>query len=170
MFMNRTKRNLILASAIVNLLQVTLSLVMSILVALEVPGVAQYLQYSFILTYSPSLVYAIIAMIVGTISSILLIFSVRSKGKYFRTCRGMYIAGFIMIVVFGGFLAWLLLFISCFIPDIIVMNTPREVRQEERAEEREYEQKRKKIEDLKKLRDGGIITEEEYRDKLYELL
>ena len=57
------------------------------------------------------------------------------------------------------------------------MNTKSEVRQEQRmedqqakAKEQEYEEKKRKIEELKQLRDSGAITEEEYKQKLFDLL
>ncbi len=81
------------------------------------------------------------------------------------------------MVVCGGWLAWLLLFISAFVPDIVVINDKAELRREAKQEEKEevlrdkaYELKKSKIEELKKLRDSGAITEEEYKEKLFELL
>ena len=57
------------------------------------------------------------------------------------------------------------------------MNTRSEIRQEQKmedqqtkAQEQEYEEKKRKIEELKQLRDSGAITEEEYKQKLFDLL
>ena len=181
MYMNKTKRNLIIASAVVNLINITASLVLSIMLMLNQEAVIKFIEEAGIALYSVSfstnIYYAVFSFAIGLVGSILLLFSVRSKGKYFRTAQGLYIAGLIIIIVCGGFLSWLLLFISMFIPDVIVMNTHSEVRREQRFEERQqqasdaaYEEKKKQIEDLKRMRDNGIITEEEYKQKLFELL
>ncbi|MDE6583560.1 MAG: SHOCT domain-containing protein, partial [Clostridia bacterium] len=108
-------------------------------------------------------------------------YAIRKKGRFFRASQGYYVAGFIIIIIMGGTLPWLLIFISMFIPDVIVMNTKSELRQEDRKAEKEqqeevivqeqqYEDKKKQIEDLKRLRDNGIITEEEYKERLFEIL
>lgn len=176
-YMNKSKRNLILASAIINLIGITTSLIMAIILITNGQAVQEYLDYMYFVSYSVNIVYTVIAFAAGLVGSLLLIYSVRSRGKYFRTSQGFYIAGFIIIVIFGGFLPWILLFISMFIPDVVVMNTRSEVRREERMEEKQtvegdkaYEEKKKRIEDLKRMRDSGLITEEEYKEKLFELL
>ncbi len=178
MYMNKTKRNLILASAIVNLIGVTASFVFALLIHFNVDAIKEYVDYVAMLNYSVfNLVYSIISFVVGIVGSSLLIWSVRKKGKFFRVSQGFYIAGFIIVVISGGWLAWVLLFISMFIPDVIVMNTRSEIRREEREEEKQtikndeaYEEKKRRIEDLKRMRDNGIITEEEYKQKLFDLL
>ncbi|MGN1201049.1 MAG: SHOCT domain-containing protein [Candidatus Caccovivens sp.] len=170
MYMNKTKRGLILVSAIVNLITITLSLILSILLIVNAEAMQEYLAYYYFVSLSPDIVYAIISFVIGLVGSILLIYSVRQKGKYFRTSQGVFVAGFIIIILFGGFLSWLLLFVSLFVPDIIVMNNAREVKKEEKMEEREYEDKKKQIEDLKRMRDNGLISEEEYKQKLFEIL
>lgn len=175
--MNKKKRNLILASAIINLVNITISLIMSILLVTNDKLLKAYEEFYYVVSFSYTLTYAIISFAVGLIGSILLIYSVRSGGKFFRRSQGIYIAGFIIVVLFGGFLSWLLLFISLFVPDVIIINSRSELRQEERMEERDnrnqeraYEEKKRKIEELKRLRDSGAITEEEYKEKLFDLL
>ncbi len=170
MYMNKTKRNLIIASAVINLILISLNLAMSIILKVNPKILQEYSEYLYFVSYSSNIIYAVISFAIGLVGSILLLFAVRSKGKHFRTSQGLYIAGFVIIVVCGGWLSWILLFISMFIPDIIVMNTPKEVKKEEIMENRAYEEKKKKIEDLKRLRDSGMITEEEYKEKLFELL
>ena len=120
--------------------------------------------------YSTDIIYSTISFTIGLVGSILLIYSIRNGGKFFRRSQGCYIAGLIIVILCGGWISWILLFISMFIPDVIVMNTAREVRQEERQEQKDLDTKKKQIEDLKRLRDAGIITEEEYKQKLYEIL
>ncbi len=178
MYMNKTKRNLILASAIINLIGVVASFVMALLIHFNVEAVMDYIDYVAMINYSVfNLVYSIIAFVIGLVGSVLLIWSVRKKGKFFRSSQGYYIAGLIIVVISGGWLAWLLLFISMFVPDVIVMNTRSELRREDREEQKQtikddaaYEEKKRRIEDLKRMRDNGIISEEEYKQKLFELL
>lgn len=174
MYMNKTKRNLILASAIINLIGVAASLVFSLLVHFRVEAIEPILEYVAMINYSAfNLVYSIIAFVIGLVGSGLLLWSVREKGKYYRRSQGFYLAGFIIVVIAGGWLSWVLLFIAMFIPDVIVMNTRSEIRREEKQEIREdaaYEEKKKCIEDLKRMRDAGLITEEEYKQKLFDLL
>lgn len=168
--MNKTKRNLIIASAVVNLILISVNLAMSIILKVNPKIIPEFSEYLYFVSYSSNIIYAVISFAIGLVGSILLLYSVRSKGKYFRVSQGIYIAGFVIIIICGGWLAWLLLFISIFIPDVIVMNTPKEVKKEEIMENRAYEEKKKKIEDLKRLRDAGMISEEEYKEKLFELL
>lgn len=177
MYMNKTKRNLIIASAVLNLITITINLILSIIAVTDSDFLARYAGYYYFVGYSVNIVYAVISFAVGLAGSILLLYSVRKKGKYFRTSYGIYVAGFVIIVLCGGWIAWVLLFISAFIPDIIVMNDKSDLRREAKEQEKEeilhnraYEEKKKKIEDLKRLRDNGIITEEEYKERLFELL
>ena len=168
--MNKTKRNLILASAIINLIAVSYNLIVAIIYSANKELLQAILEYN-VVTTTYNLIYNAIFFAAGLVGSILLIFSVRQKGKYFRASHGCYIAGFIIIVVCGGFLAWILLFISMFVSDVIIINSPREVKQEEKAEyNASYELKKQKIEELKRLRDEGAISEEEYKQRLFELL
>lgn len=178
-YMNKKKRNLIIASAILNVVGVTASLVIAILMVVAPEFLLKYTDYvsyfiggyaSFARTDMVYLVMTAIAFAVGVLGTIFLLYSVRQKGKYFRTTQGLYLAGFIIIVVAGGWLSWLLLFISMFIPDVIIMNTPGEIKREEKQEDKVMAEKKRKIEELQKLRDTGIITEEEYKERLFEIL
>ncbi len=177
MYMNKTKRSLIMASAIINLITVVVNLVSSILAIVKPDFLVKYQDYYYFLGYSTNIVYVVISFALGLVGSILLLYSIRSRGKYFRRSYGVYAAGFVIVVICGGWVAWLLLFISAFVPDIIIINDKSELRREAKQEEKEeilrdkaYEEKKAKIEELKRLRDSGAITEEEYRDRLFELL
>ncbi len=170
--MNKTKRNLILSSAIINIINMIFNFVVVIICIVNPELIA---QSEFLTLYLYSFIYytayfAIVECVVGLIGSVCLIWSVRKSGKYFRRSQGYYIAGLIVVILAGGWIPWILLLISMFIPDIIVMNMPNEVRREERIMEREEEVKKKKIEELRKLKDDGVISEEEFNQKLMELL
>ncbi len=172
MYMNKTKRGLIIAGAVVNLISIAASLIISIILLTDKQLQKELINngYMYLLTNSSNIFYSVISFAAGLAGSILLLYSVRSKGKYFRRSIMQYYIGFGITIFFGSFLSWLLLFISMLIPDIIIMNTPSEVRKEEIKEEKAYEEKRKKIEELKRMRDNGDITEEEYKEKLFDLL
>lgn len=184
--MNKKKRYLIIAAAILNLVGVALDLILSILL-MQFPEIPDWLYVFYEIMYALTfhttgvLLYSVLFFAFGLAGSILLFWSVRKGGKYFRTSQGIYITGFAFVVIFGGWIPWILLLIQMFIPDVIVMNTRSEVRKQERDEvieaqnlEKErskmMEEKRKKIEELKKLRDDGVISEEEYKQKLFEIL
>ena len=170
-YMNNKKRNLVLWGSIANILSCVASFVVSILVICDVKGLEKYADFISLTGFTTNLWYAIIVFAGGMVASALLFYSIREKGKNFRKSYGIFIAGFIMVLVFGGFLAWALLLGSMWVPDVIVMNSPKEVRQEEEImQDQAYEEKKRKIEELKSLRDNGIISEEEYKERLFELL
>ncbi len=184
MYMNKSKRNLILAAAIVNLIGITASLIFSMIYLFLDDMIWETYYWLYLIFYSilayrvgNGIIFSIIFFILGLVASILLIYSIRKKGKYFRRSQGLFLTGFIIIIFAGSFICWLLLFISLFIPDVVVMNTKREVRHEERFEQKEeikndqaFEEKKRKIEELKRMRDRGEITEEEYKQRLFDLL
>lgn len=167
--MNKTKRNLILSAAIINLINMIANLVVAIIYLVDPELYVNLGAYLLIVSYY-SIYFVFVEIVAGIIASILLIYSVRKKGKYFRQSQKYYIAGLIIVIFAGGWIPWLLLFISMFTPDIIIINSASEIRQEERAEDREKEEKRKKVEELRRLKEEGVITEEEFNKKLMDLL
>lgn len=170
-YMNKTKRNLILAAAILNIIGVTASLIIVILLVVFRNELAESLYLLYYIVPSPFV--AALQFGAGIVGSSLLIYCVRQKGKFYRSSRGVYIAGFIIVIICGTFLAWILLLISMAVPDIIIINSKDEMRAEQREQHRQdlaYEQKKRMIEELKALRDSGTITEEEYKKRLFEIL
>ena len=168
--MNKTKRNLILSAAIINLINMIANLVIVILYLVDPEYYVNILgTYLYIISYY-SIYFIFVEVVAGIVGSILLIYSVRSKCKYFRVSQKYYIAGLIIVILAGGWIPWILLLISMFIPDIIIINSPSEVRREERAEESANNDKKRKVEELRKLRDEGVITEEEFNKQLMDLL
>ena len=130
MYMNKTKRNLILASAILNLIGITFDLIMSILAVAIEEQIYQFLiKYQLQYIFAPSnIIFSAIFFTVGLVGSIFLLYAVREKGKYYRTSYGIFVAGFIIIVFCGSLNSWLLLFISIFFSDIVVINRPQDIR------------------------------------------
>ena len=172
-YMNKTKRRLIIAAGIVNIIYAALTLAMTILVRVYPEFVSEYYNYLYIFGFSTNLIYGIISFSICFVGSILLFHSVRQKGKYFRGSMGVYIAGVIIVILTGGYLSWALLLIAAFVPDIVVINDRAQVRKEEKEEvfeSKQYSEKKQKIDELKKMRDDGEISEEEYKQKLFELL
>lgn len=172
-YMNKTKRNLIIAAGVLNIFYAALTLAMTIMVRLNIDWVIQNYNYLYILGYSTNLIYGIIAFSISFVGSILLFYAVREKGKYFRSSSGVYIAGVIIVILTGGWISWILLLVAAFTPDIIVINDKSDLRRDEKEqvfESKEYAEKKEKIEHLKKLRDEGAISEEEYKEKLFEIL
>lgn len=171
-YMNKSKRVLILCSAIFTIVSVTVNFILGVINAVDSTLIQKFLQdfgvYMSIPVYS--LPYVIFTFVGGLIGAILLIYAVRKKGKYFRASYSIYIAGFVLVTLCGSYICWLLVFISALIPDVVVMNRPSQVHKEEVVENKQYEEKKEKIETLKKMRDDGLISEEEYKEKLFELL
>lgn len=167
--MNKTKRNLILSAGIINLINMLANLVIVIMYLVD-PVRFEMLAYYLVIISYYSIYFVFVEIVAGIIASIMLIYSVRKKGKYFRYSQKYYIAGLIIIVFAGGWIPWILLFISMFIPDIIVMNSPSELRTEQRQEDREKDEKRRKVEELRKLKEDGVISEEEFQKELMNLL
>ena len=160
-------------AAILNLVSVAFNVVMIILLYTNYPLVADYENYYYILTYSTSWIYTIISTIISVAGSIMLLYSIRDKGRYFRASYGVYYIGTIIVIFTSGYIPWILLLISMFIPDVVINNNIYEIRQEQKeyqAENKAYEEKKRKIQELQKLRDEGTITEEEYKEKLFEIL
>lgn len=177
MYMNKTKRNLILAAAIINLIGIAANLILTILLLVYKSAIEKYLEYMVLINVSGNLVWEILTFVAGLVGSILLLYSVREKGKYYRNSQGIFIAGFIIVCICGSFVSWILLFISLFVSDVIIINSKSDIRNEMREEQKQqerqeqiYEDKKKQIEDLKRLREAGMISEEEYKQKLFEIL
>ena len=134
--MNKTKRNLILSAGIINLINMIANLVIVIMYLVD-PVRFEMLAYYLVVISYYSIYFVFVEIVAGIIASIMLIYSVGKKGKYFRYPQKHYIAGLIIIIFAGGWIPWILLFISMFIPDIIIMNSPSELRTEQRQEDRE---------------------------------
>ena len=175
-YMNKTKRNLIIAAAVLNIISVVFELSVSIVYKVDPKILKEVLKYITFDQLSINLIFQAISCGIGLVGSIFLLFSVREKGKYFRGSRGLYVAGVIIIIFTGGLLPWILLLIAAFQPDIIIINGNElrkefdQAQREEVVRNEEYELKKKKIDELKALRDSGAITEEEYKQKLFDLL
>ena len=167
--MNKTKRNLILSAALINLINMVANLIIAIIYLVNPELYADLGVYLVVISYY-SIYFVFVEVVAGIIGSICLMYAVRKGGKYFRRSQSYYITGLIIIILAGGWIPWILLLISMFIPDIIVMNTPVEIRREERAEDKENEEKKRKIEELRKLKEEGAITEEEFNNELMKLL
>ena len=167
--MNKTKRNLILSAAIINLINMVANLIIAIIYLVNPELYADLGVYLVVISYY-SIYFVFVEVVAGIIGSICLMYAVRKGGKYFRRSQSYYITGLIIIILAGGWIPWILLLISMFIPDIIIINSPSEVRREERAEESANNDKKRKVEELRKLRDEGIITEEEFNKQLMDLL
>lgn len=167
--MNKTKKNLILSAAIINLINMVANLIIAIIYCVDPELYANLGVYLVVISYY-SIYFVFVEVVAGIIGSICLMYAVRKNGKYFRHSQSYYIAGLIIIILAGGWIPWILLLISMFIPDIVIMNTPIEVRREEREENRENEEKKRKIEELRKLKEDGVITEEEFNNELMKLL
>lgn len=163
--MRKAKFWLILISGILNLLTFATYLLIAIL---EFNGKSSIL--SLILTYVP---YA------GGIllSSILLFYSIANKGKYYSSRTTQYYIGYLLTLFLGSIISFILLIIASCLSDIVVMNSKsdilreqKEERKEELQEQKNLEEKQKQIASLRKLKEQGIITEEEFNERMRDIL
>ncbi len=89
MYMNRNKRYLIMASAILNLISIVINLASSIVAIVKPEFLTKYQDYYYIFGYSTNIVFVVFSFAVGLVASVLLLYSIRNKGKYFRTSYGV---------------------------------------------------------------------------------
>ena len=73
-YMNKRKRNLIIAAAILNLIGITISLILSIVLLTNKSLAQEYQEYYYVLSYSSNIYYTVISFIVGIIGSIFLLY------------------------------------------------------------------------------------------------
>ena len=125
---------------------------------------------SLILTYVPY-------MIGMLLSSILLFYSIANKGKNFSSRTTQYYIGYLLTLFLGSIISFILLIIASCLSDIVVMNSKSDILREQREERREelkeqesLEEKQKEIAHLRSLKDQGIITEEEFNERMLDLL
>ena len=163
--MRKAKFWLILISGILNLLTFATYLLVAIL---DYDGKSSIL--SLILTYVPY-------MIGMLLSSILLFYSIANNGKNFSSRTTQYYIGYLLTLFLGSIISFILLIIASCLSDIVVMNSKSDILREQREERREelkeqesLEEKQKEIAHLRSLKDQGIITEEEFNERMLDLL
>ena len=201
--MNLSKRNLILASAILNIIDAVGMGIMCLMFGL---GFGEYIinllmEYTLPANFEISIFIIIFALYacMYIASSILLLFSIRKKGEYFAKSKPLYVTGIILTAICSPFsLSAILLYISLGFKDdetnVIlddnfernqgnnvnswtegngnggILDDTNSFEGNRELNRQDTEILRVKIEELKKLKESGSISEEEYKEMLTKLL
>lgn len=193
--MNPTKRTLIVAAGIFNLISAAIGIIGIILACTQIETLAQILQSGgatltkaeITLIYSLALGVSIGELALGVIAGSLLLISTRNKGIHFEKNKWVFWAGFILTVIMGfTSIAAILLYISFGYNNYAVSEFKEEranrtysdydgtVFEETpagnfSASANKEEGIKSKIDQLRELRDNGEITEEEFKKMLMKL-
>ncbi len=119
----------------------------------------------------------VIMTVFSALSAFSILFSIRSKGKFFDKSRGLYLMGVVLTILTGPIsLAAIMLYIAMASNEknqSTILHGNGSNRQEPQCsvpEEIRQEDFKVKIEKLRKLREEGKITEEEFKKMLGDLL
>lgn len=188
--MNKTKRNLILASGIMSLISAGLSIIMGIVFACCTELVLQVLYESFASSgyVDVSMLVRLVnmatfVMFIGAITYALaggfLIGSVRNGGKKFNESKSLYTTGVVFTMLSGLLsIASILLYISMGMQNeqavkSFTINTDQNGTVEQIAQKNDEpvkEDSKDKIDHLRKMKEEGLITQEEFNDQIMKLL
>ena len=168
--MNKTKRALIITTMVLNFLSIAWNAFLLITTIISLVA-EPYNAYGWFLVFYEGL--GILAYIAATV---LLGYSIASKGVFFRQRNGYYMTALIMVLILDTFsISSILLLITLFMSDWVwvkpqddVYFKPQEKKQEDKP--LAVDDKAKRIEELRKLKEEGKITEEEFNDALFKLL
>lgn len=188
--MNQTKRKIILASGILSLISAGIAVIAGVIL-LSYFNLVKELLYDYFMTMGyiamssvrAVLIMAIAEIFISGIGSALaggfLLGSIRNGGKSFSKSRRLYITGAVFTILSGvASIASILLYISMAIKEEQVVrefsiNTNQNGLVEPISEEKEETVKKdvkEKISRLRKLKEEGIISEEEFNDQIMKLL
>ena len=153
--MNNTKKALIITAIILNIINIGFNIYF-IVEYFMLPEIEQ--QPLFYVIFE---IFQIIAFIVCTC---FLIYSISGNGQLFRKRYGFYLTAVMMALILNLFSpATIILIITMFIPDIVWVKPENNLQNEK-------SQKEIKIEQLRKAKEEGKITEEEFEKELLKLL
>ena len=157
--MNKTKKYLIIAAIIFSFVDVAWQIYSVVRYFLTDPSVRNpvfYVVLDFI-TIAQSLAVAV-----------LLILAIWKNGKLFRQRYGLYMTALVLSIIINLFsISSILLIVSMFISDWVWV---KPTDQKEVIIDITPERKEDKIAKLRKMRDEGQISEEEFQEKLLDLL
>lgn len=155
--MNNTKKTLIIAAIVLNFLTIGVELFFAISGLLK-----PYYQRAALFYY----IFDFIQIAAYLVCNGLLIYSIAGKGQMFRQRYGFYMSAVIISLILNLLsVATILLIISLFTSDLVWVKPEKE-----NVVTVTPESKEKKIEKLRKLKEEGKISEEEYNDELMKLL
>lgn len=174
--MNREKKNLIMAALIINFVLAGVSIfscIFDFITASDSIGLgSQQGLYNLI-----SVILEVLRACVLLASGILLMFSIKDEGKYFKKRKSLYIIGVILTAIVSPLeISSIILYFSLAKKDepfvqefievdngVIIENSPQD------PQAKKNEEFKAKVEQLRKLRDEGVITEQEFKSLLMKL-
>ncbi len=178
--MNATKKNLIMSAGLLNIITAFMSAIMILFVAFYFNTLQDFFIANFSIEFTFDQVKQLKLILIGVFSAIsfilliaglLLVYSVRTKGYFFRKSKSYFWTGAIMTFIVG--------FVT--IPSILIyvaLGSDESKDTEEHASsvehtvynERRNEEFKAKIQKIRALRDSEEITEEEFKKMLEDLL
>lgn len=166
--MNKTKRNLLIAVIVLDFLNAAAYITLASCY-LALGNIAGYTLYSVI--------YWFLSAAGFLTSAGLLIYAIAGKGEMFRVRSGYYYAAIIISLCLGTVsIPSILLLVTLFMSDTVWVKPHDDVyfakpqEPEPQNTDKEEKQRERKIAELRKLKENGIITDEEFKQKLMELL
>ncbi len=166
--MNKSKRLLLIAVIVLNFINAASNI-----------GFAIYrLVLGDIMGYSLfSVIYDFISAAAFLTSAGLLIYAIAGKGEFFRARSAYYYAAITITLCLGLVsIPSILLIVTLFMSDMIWVKPHDDVyfghseNIEQQPKGMSDKEKERKIAELRKLKENGIITDEEFKEKLMELL
>ncbi len=163
--MNTTKKALIITAIVLNFLNVGWELYLVITGLMQPANIRQPIFYY---------IFDIFQIIAYIVCNGFLIYSIAAKGAMFRSRYGFYMAAVVISLILNLFsVATILLIVTLFLSDIVWIKPEKDSTFSSSSSQNQNfsnESKEQKIEKLRKLKEEGKITEEEYNDKLLDLL
>ena len=165
--MNNTKRALIITAIVLNFFSIALNIYFIVAYFMTVKDFRGPLFYTIL---------DIFQILVYIACTGMLIYSILGKGQYFRQRYGFYMTAVVMSMIINLIsVATILLIISLFTSDIVWVKPEKEnkntiIVEPEKEENFSQKSKEKKVAQLRKLREEGKISEEEFNDELMKLL
>ena len=159
--MNKTKKNLIIVAIIFSFVDLGWQIYNIVRYFMTAPAVREPVFYVI-------LDFLTIAMYIAV--AVLLILSIWKNGVLFRKRYGLYMTALVLsIIIYLLSITTIMLIATMFISDW-VWEKPKEEKNETIIEIVKESDRENKIAELRKKRDNGEITEEEFQEKLIELL
>ena len=168
--MNSTKRGLIITAIVMNFVSIALN------IYLAIRGILNLIENPYEAMIWMYVIYKIIGIFAYIATAGLLIYTIADNGVHFRSRNGYYMTAVFLSFILNLFsVSSVLLLITLFISDWVWVKPQDDVyfekdNHEGESPESKEREKARKIEVLRKLKEEGKITEEEFNEQLFKLL
>ena len=163
--MNSKKKNLLIAACVLFFLSVVYYVFDLISTISYVNSQTEYALSTFFVVYSGIQIAGTLYCAVVTLMLAL--------GKITKKQNGFLISVIVVSFLCAGLVAFILVICAYNTNSYYVANNKEELKKEEKKQEEtlsQFETKKEKIEQLRHLKESGLITEEEFNEKLKELI